>query len=270
MIEIAEELLPCVAGEQAFDQLMHMHGEIFRELPTEGRRTLRFSCQGRSYFIKIHRGVGWREIFKNLFSLRLPVISARNEWRAIERLEQLGIPTTPLVARGARGINPARRESFVVTRDLGATISLEDLTANWSEQSPPVAFKRALIDEVARIARLMHDHGMNHRDFYLCHFLLDQHEGWSMQQPTLYLIDLHRVQMRRRVPRRWLVKDLGGLYFSALDAGLSRHDVLRFLRGYFDRPLREILAEHDALFADIIERARRFYISMHGREPVLP
>ena len=270
MIEIAEELLPCASGEQAFDQLMHMDGEMFRELPAEGRRTLRFRCEGRSYFIKIHRGVGWREIFKNLFSLRLPVISARNEWRAIERLEQLGILTTPLVARGERGWNPARRESFVVTRDLGKTISLEDLTADWREQPPAPALKWGLVRETARIARTLHEHGINHRDFYLCHFLLDLHQPPDPARPLLYLIDLHRVQLRRRTPRRWLVKDIGGLYFSALDVGLTRRDVYRFLRAYFQKPLREVLQNEAGLLAEFTARAIQNYRIMHGRDPQLP
>ncbi|MST95429.1 MAG: hypothetical protein EXS33_09230 [Pedosphaera sp.] len=40
----------------------------------------------------------------------------------------------------------------------------------------------------------------------------------------LFVIDLHRAQLRDRVPARWLVKDLGGLLFSALDCGLTRRD----------------------------------------------
>lgn len=270
MIHLDDELLPCVPGDDAFDQLMQMDGEIFRELPNEGRRTLRFACNGRSYFIKIHRGVGWREIIKNLASLRLPVISARNEWRAIRRLDELGIPTTPLVAWGERGGNPARRESFVVTRDLGLTISLEELVADWPQRPPALALKRGLIRETARIARLLHGNGINHRDFYLCHFLLDQHAPVDPAQPLLYLIDLHRVQLRRRTPRRWLVKDLGGLYFSALDAGLSRRDLYRFLRAYFQRPLREVLQQEQALLAEITARAIKNYRIMHQRDPRLP
>lgn len=53
----------------------------------EARRTLRIEVAGQGYlFVKIHRGVGWKEILKNLLSLRLPVLGAGNEWRAIARL----------------------------------------------------------------------------------------------------------------------------------------------------------------------------------------
>ena len=46
---------------------------------------------------------------------------------------------------------------------------------------------------------------------------------------------------------RWRDKDLAGLYFSALHIGLTRGDKLRFLREYFDRPLRQTLAEEARL-----------------------
>ena len=174
MMYVHDDLKPCLEEGREFDQLMDMHGEVYRDMPQEGRITLRFACGGRSFFIKIHKGVGWREIFKNLFNFRKPVVGARNEWQAIEMLDSLGIATTPLAAFGERGSNPASKQSFVVTRDLGKTISLEDLVKDWPQKPPPVQLKRALIRETAHIGRVLHSNGVNHRDFYLCHFLLDR------------------------------------------------------------------------------------------------
>ena len=39
-----------------------------------------------SNFIKLHYGVGWREIFKNLLLGRWPVLGAKNEWRALAHI----------------------------------------------------------------------------------------------------------------------------------------------------------------------------------------
>src|SRR5690606_21144090 len=102
-----------------------------------------------------------------------PIISAYNEYLAITKLQQLGVSTTNPVAIGVRGINPARTESFLVTEAIENAVTLEDLTKVWPNESPNLKFKRALIEEVATIARMLHDHGMNHRDFYLCHFRID-------------------------------------------------------------------------------------------------
>ncbi len=258
-------------GEQgAFDRIMALDGQEFRSL--EGRRTLRFELGGRGFFAKLHRGVGWKEIFKNLLQLRLPVLGAQNEWRAIRRLEELGVETMTAVAYGRRGWNPARLESFVVTEELSETVSLEDFCRTWRQTPPPAALKRALIEKVGGIARLLHENGVNHRDFYLCHFLLQLSGGTTVPAVPLrtYLIDLHRVQLRRRTPRRWVVKDLSGLFFSALDIGLTSRDVCRFLRAYRGRPLREVLGGERPFWRRVRQRAVALYRKDFRRNPVLP
>jgi heptose I phosphotransferase len=259
--------------EDAFEAILNTPGQIMRQM--NGRRTLRFTLDDRSYYLKAHFGIGWREIVKNLVQLRLPVLGARNEWRAIQRLVALGIDTTPLVGFGQTGRNPARQRSFVITEELQDITSLEDLCASWRHAPPrtgdALRFKRALIREVARIARTLHGNGMNHRDFYLCHFCLHQPprhpEVFQQDRPRLYLLDLHRVQIRRHTPRRWLIKDLGSLYFSAMDAGLTRGDRLRFIRHYRGGALRAALTEEGQFWEAVRERARQLYRPFHHREP---
>ncbi len=243
------------AGRDPFVAVEALQGEVFREL--EARRTLRTEVAGRGYFVKIHRGVGWAEIFKNLCSLRLPVLGAGNEWQAIKRLEQLGVDTMRGVALGQRGGNPATQHSFIVTEELAPTISLEDYCRDWPVTPPPVAMKRALLRRVAEMARRMHQGGVNHRDFYICHFLLHLEPAPTPDNLKLSLIDLHRAQIRAQTPRRWRDKDLASLYFSALNIGLTRRDVLRFLRLYFNRPLGAILSEEAALLGHLTQEAGR-------------
>lgn len=243
------------AGRDPFSAVEELEGEVFREL--EARRTLRTEVAGRGYFVKIHRGVGWAEIFKNLLCLRLPILGAGNEWQAIRRLGELGVDTMCGVAFGQSGCNPATRHSFIVTEDLSPTVSLEDFCRHWPTEPPPVPLKRALIRRVADMARRMHRGGVNHRDFYICHFLLHLDPAPTADNLKLSLIDLHRAQIRMQTPRRWRDKDLASLYFSALDIGLTRRDVLRFLRAYFDRPLRSLLSEEAALFRQLSRTAKR-------------
>ena len=71
------------------------------------------------------------------------------------------------------------------------------------------------------------------------------------------LFNLHRAQIRTATPRRWRDKDLASLYFSALDIGLTQCDRLRFLRGYFDRPLRPILRDESPLLRQLEHEAER-------------
>jgi heptose I phosphotransferase len=262
-------------GVDPFDYLLNLDGEMFRDM--RDRRTLRFTLGGRRYFLKAHLGVGWPEIFKNLLQLRLPVLGARNEWQAIKRLEQLGIDTMRVAAYGERGCNPARRESFIITEALENTESLEDYCADWDRQPPagPAALrlKRALITRVASIARAMHTHGMNHRDFYICHLLLDVSRDVLAVDPdalTLSVIDLHRAQLRKRTPRRWIIKDIGALYFSAMRIGLTRRDLYRFMAVYRDAPLRETLAADGKFWSRCRLRAASLYHSFYHELPANP
>lgn len=255
MVILEEPFRSLWAGRDPFAAVEELQGEVFREL--EARRTLRTEVSGQGYFVKIHRGVGWAEIFKNLVSMRLPVLGAGNEWQAIRRLEQLGVDTMRGVAFGQRGGNPATQHSFIVTEDLAPTISLEDYCRDWPVNPPPVALKRALLRRVADMARRMHEGGVNHRDFYICHFLLHLDPAPTSESLKLSLIDLHRAQIREKTPRRWRDKDLAALHFSALDIGLTRRDLFRFLKLYFGRPLRDLLRDEAPLLRRLASEAGR-------------
>ena len=124
--------------------------------------------------------------------------------------------------------------------------------------------KRQLIRQVARIARNMHAAGVNHRDFYLCHFLMDI---GSEADPVLHLIDLHRAQVRQAVPSRWLVKDLGGLLFSAFDKQLTATDLLRFVAEYRGRPAAEVLRQEAGFWRRVRRRAVKLYLQDHDALP---
>ena len=252
-----------------FEQAAAQQGEVFRA--REGRRTLRFHSDSASYFLKYHAGIGWKEIFKNLTQGKLPVLGAMDEVRAIEAVRDAGLDTMTVAAYGSRGVNPATIESFIVTDDLVDTWSLEDVGEQWvSDGYVPVRFKRDLIQRVADIARTMHEAGINHRDFYLAHFLMPQ-EAVARQDAAapLYLIDLHRSQVRAQVPRRWQIKDLGGLYFSTARFGMTSRDLLRFIRAYSNKPLREALNDA-ALWRAARKEAEKIYRRYFEVEPECP
>lgn len=268
MLMLRRDLAQAWQGEDVFARVQAQQGQLYRAL--EGRRTLRFELHGQPYFLKLHQGVGWGEIFKNLIQLRWPVLGAGSEYRAIRALERLGIDTLTVAGYGRRGCNPARQLSFLITDALQQVWSLEELGEQWRQSPPPPAFKHALIARVAEVARRMHEAGINHRDFYLCHFLLPQVALGPRLVPDqpLYLMDLHRAQIRHRVPRRWRVKDLGGLYYSALDLGLTPRDMLRFVRHYQGGRLPR--GRQWRLWRSARRRALRTYLRDHGRRPSCP
>lgn len=240
-------------SKKSFDDWMTLKGQPFRDV--KGRKTLQVKLEGNSYFIKQHFGVGWAEIFKNLVSLRKPIISAKTEKLAIEKLDEIGIPTTPLVAFGQRGFNPATRQSFLVTRDLGNIISLENYCADWLKKPPSEKFKRDLIVAVAQLARKLHEAGLVHRDFYICHLCLDANL-LAKGKIKLYLIDLHRLAMGQPQAGRAVMKDIAALYFSAMDIGLSNEDLEIFKQNYTQH-----LPEN--FWSDVKARADKLYQKFH-------
>ncbi|TXS92657.1 lipopolysaccharide core heptose(I) kinase RfaP [Parahaliea aestuarii] len=262
-----------LAREIGEEDLLDWGRRVAAEVPAEdvyrareGRRTVRLLRNGRAYFLKYHGGIGWGEIFKNLSQLRLPILGAGNEYRAVNLLRALGVDTMTVAAYARAGLNPARQRSLIVTDELTGTVSLEDYCRDWRASPPPFALRQKLIRKVADSARRMHEAGVNHRDFYLCHFHLDP-ATLHRSSPRCYLIDLHRAQLRDKVPQRWLVKDLAGLYFSAMDTGLTQRDLLRFLRHYQPGGLRQAVAPRRFFWRSVEKGALALYRKDHGVAP---
>jgi hypothetical protein len=254
---VPNEIKPHLVGHDAFSAMMNLSGKVFRDV--RGRKTMQLMLGGKSYFIKQHFGVGWAEIIKNLLSFKKPILGAMTEVNAIQKLNEIGIATTPLAAYGVSGCNPATEQSFILTDDLGDIVSLEDLCLTWARNPPNIKFKRRLIIEVAKLARKLHERGVNHRDFYLCHLCLDA-ELLKNEEIKLYLIDLHRMLIHRSASQKHSMKDMAALYFSSMDVGLSPRDYLRFKR-YYGQGF-SICTSH--FWRQVEARAQKLYAKFHS------
>ena len=88
--------------------------------------------------------------------------------------------------------------------DYLLTSNEEDLAKFWHQRDDFLHLKRALIPQVARMVRRIHGCGMNHRDLYICHIHVSKR--WldnPVSYPELFIIDLHRAQVRSTTPQRW-------------------------------------------------------------------
>lgn len=226
---VPDEIKKHLSGD-AFKDLMQMPGKAFRDV--RGRKTSQVALGGKSYFIKQHFGVGWAEILKNLMAFKKPILGAMTEVIAIQKLNSIGILTTPLVAYGQQGCNPATMQSFVMTEDLGEIVTVEDLCADWQSYSQD--FKQAMMQAMAELAAKLHGAGLAHRDFYLCHFVLKKQDldAANISVKNLHLIDLHRMLQGQANNGRAVMKDIAGLYFSAMQYGLSTEDLEVFKQHY--------------------------------------
>lgn len=266
---ISQELQPIFNGKNPFDVVRELNGEIYKE--KDDRRVIRFEYNGKPYFLKHHQGVGWPEIFKNLLQLRKPVTGAKEEYQALKLLHHYQIPTLEVLGFGVEKGSPARRHSFLITRELADTCSVAELCEHWKLNGIPVCFKYQLLRHVARVARLLHEKGLNHRDLYSHHFLLPNNaRQQSVFNPDkLWMVDLHRAQIRDSIPWRWQVKDVGSLYFSALEFPeiFTQRDIYRFMIEYSGKSLRATLREDLKLWRGAWQRGDDIYTRYYKRTP---
>lgn len=238
-----------------------MQGEQVRAVAN--RETLRVEIDGRTFYLKRHRGVGWAEVLKNWLVLKRPVIGARNEFEACRHLERRGLVAPTVAGFAESRSSPARQSSFVLCDALLDREDLETVTERWTQCPPPPREVRRLVEQVARFAARLHAAGVVHRDFYLCHLLRERRvgalEGGGRPQEELGVLDLHRALIFDSLPDRWRERDLAALLYSCLDLRLSRRSWLRFVRVYGGKPLKRAFAEDGRFWARVYRRALALY-----------
>jgi len=254
VIFLNPEIKKFFSNQDPFQKAKEIEGTIYRDFAN--RVTKEFKINENSYFIKVHLGLGWREILKNYAQLKQPSFGAHDEWKALNKLQEIGIKCPEPVAFGRQGINPSQLESFIITKSLDNTVSLEDLTLEWKRKPPPKAMRDSVLKNVAELCKRMHLEGINHRDLYLCHF----HVNKDNPSKEIYLIDLHRAQLRKHLPNRWIVKDIGGLLHSAIDLNFSKRHFYQFFKIYFNCSIRELFLYHSKFIKSSSERAIRMFL----------
>lgn len=214
------------AGLTTFDSLMRLP-DLGIVRSQDRRETAPLRIDGRdgppTFFIKRHGRPPIKEYVKPILRLTMPTLGARIEWDALLKFHEIGIPTMMPVALGE-----SRGESFLVTQALKGFQQLDHWLDEHMASISDVEL-RETIAVVARLTQAMHGAGVHHQDCYLCHFLVPAAAGPS----GIHVIDLGRAHIRPPLAKRWIVKDLAQLDYSA--QLLSPRERLRFLRQYLRR-----------------------------------
>ena len=238
-MEISEAFRPQLhaLGLDRFEGVMDfLDGERMKE--NRYRSVFRIHGAGApALYLKRHkRRPALREFLAPFLRGALPQSSGYREWQNAHRLQALGIPTLEPVAWGERvrrlGIE---QESFFLSAEIEGAERLEDFLPK--RFRPPltrtaIAEKRALIRQVASLVHSLHAARLYHRDLYLGHIFVREEGRGDFR---LFLIDLQRVEQRRRLSWRWRIKDLATLNFTAPAGALTGSDRLRFFLAYLRR-----------------------------------
>lgn len=248
-------------GWTEFDALMHTtQGRQLRQLKDRENWRIEFDTRHaapRGAFLKKHHERGWRTWLAERGVIDAP---SPGEWEALNvyRLQRDGIPAMRLIAYGQRAMPNGARESFVLVEELKGYEQLDHFLrrrfARLGEQSSTERHDlRQLLATVADVARRFHACGYNHRDFYCCHFFIRE------TNPGVFdvrLIDLQRVEQRRWLRGRWIVKDLAQFAYSTPRERVSCVEQLRLAKRYLGvdrlrpqdkRLIRAVLAKRDAM-----------------------
>ncbi|MDH7500800.1 MAG: lipopolysaccharide kinase InaA family protein [candidate division NC10 bacterium] len=218
---------------------------------------IRSGGQG-DFFLKRHRHPSRREQLGEFLRRGRFLSGARREWEGIWQLRQLGMATVEPVGFGELRRWGWEAESFLITEELKGAARLTEFIP---QQFPPplspslLAEKRHLLRSLARLIGSLHGGGWYHRDLYLGHFFVKPKEGGNYE---LYLLDLQRVIRPRWRRRRWMVKDLASLNFSAPFGWFTACDRLRFFKEY--RQIVRLDRGDKSLIRRILRKSRRIRI----------
>jgi tRNA A-37 threonylcarbamoyl transferase component Bud32 len=158
--------------------------------------------------------------------LRDRLFGSRGEraWRGAERLRSLAIPSPEALALLERD-----GAFYLVMRFVREGVALSRLLLErFAGVLPPERLreKRALLRELGRWLRRIHDAGVYHDDWSPKNILaVGRGAGWEF-----LLLDLEAVRPRQRPNRRRRMKNLGQV--CDFDAGITTTDRMRCLVGY--------------------------------------
>jgi hypothetical protein len=159
----------------SFDSFLSIQQDKVIKKVRDDRQTVRVKLvregQPASGYLKLSFYSWLANLFKTMRKFTRQRGSLVHEYHNLVRLREVGVPSITPIAAGTR-VRGLRCESFLLTEDLGPTKKLEDYVPEEFDKpfSPGQAKrKKMLVEALARLTRLMHEGGVNHRDYYLCH-----------------------------------------------------------------------------------------------------
>lgn len=189
-------------------------------------------------FLKRYQNIPKLIQLKNWLTRRKKLSTMACDHQPAEELRKLGINTPQTIALGEQWQGLFEKRSFIITEKIPDSSSLEEKL--------PIQ-KENFIQNLATFVRKFHNTGFRHRDLYLCHIFCD-----SMGQFTL--IDLNRIFKPLLFSKKYLIKDLTQLYYSAPFDTVTKTDRLRFFLAYLQK---DNLSKQDKLLIKKIKSKAR-------------
>jgi heptose I phosphotransferase len=186
---------------------------------------------------------------KNWLTRRKKISTMACDLEPAEILREHSINTPQTIAYGQQWQGFFEKRSFIITEKIPDSFSLEVKLPKKT---------KTFIENLASFVRKFHNTGFRHRDLYLCHIFCDSRGQFT-------LIDLSRVFKPLVFSKKFLVKDLAQLYYSAPAVFFTKTDRLKFLLCYLQKD--KLTKQDKILIKKIKSKAKQMarHDKKHGR-----
>jgi len=184
----------------------------------------------------------WRPYRKDglrcLFTRGTVWSQSRVEWENCLALQRAGIGIAEPIAFGEECALAWEKSSFLLTAAVPGEQTVEEFLSSCDD----AVERRKVFDALADDIRKMHDAGLASPDLFTRHIFIERGTP-----PKFWLIDMARLDRRRRLSLKLRARDLAALHVTAPLRHASTRERLRFLRRYGgDRLLREAVRRRAA------------------------
>lgn len=165
---------------------------------------------------------------RNWFTLRRRISLGVTDFKITNKLASAGINAPKTVCYGEQKGSFFEKRSFIITEKIPNAESLEQKLPDCFSKmgtTENLKLQRAFIIRLAAFIRKFHETNFCHRDLYFCHIFYNN-------IGEFYLIDVSRCFKPILFTKRFRIKDIAQIYYSAPAKYFSKTDKLRFYLGY--------------------------------------
>lgn len=209
------------------------------------------STQPTTVFLKRYDSPPVMIQLKNWLSHRVRRSCGFVESVSASQLTAAGVCTPKTIAYGEQWGALFEKRSFVITEKIPEAEALERKLPDCFDKQPTIANLKQRRDFIAQLAgfiKKFHETNYRHRDLYFSHI-------FHSDNNKFYLIDLARAFKPLILRRRFQLKDIAQVYYSAPGRYFSRTDRLRFYLGYTSQ--RKLTSNDKVFIRKVINKVKR-------------
>jgi hypothetical protein len=183
------------------------------------------------------------------------------EFETTNNLSQTGINTPKTIAYGEQWNLFFEKRSFLITEKIPDAEALERKLPDCFQGKTTIdniKLRRIFVAELAEFIRKFHETNYRHRDLYFSHI-------FHSDNGKFFLIDLARAFKPILLRKRFQIKDIAQLYYSAPGKYFSPTDRLRFYLHYTNR--KEITLKDKIFIRKVLNKVQSMvkHDKKHGK-----